>query len=104
MSRPSIRTHERIFSTDEVRVSHLVLAPGEEVPWHLHSEVRDTFYVLRGPITIYTREPDATTVINAGELLQTRERQPHRVVNISDHEVSFVLIQGVGEYDFRPVS
>ena len=85
-------------------MSHLVLAPGEEVHWHLHSEVRDTFYVLRGPITIYTREPDDANVINTGKILQTRERQPHRVVNISDHEVSFVLIQGVGEYDFQPLS
>jgi quercetin dioxygenase-like cupin family protein len=104
LSRPKIRTHEQVFSTDEVRVSHLVLAPGEEVPWHLHSEVRDTFYVLQGPITIYTREPEETTVINTGEILQTRERQPHRVVNISDHEVSFVLIQGAGKYDFQPLS
>jgi quercetin dioxygenase-like cupin family protein len=104
LSRPNIRTQELVFSTDEVRVSHLVLAPGEEVPWHLHSEVCDTFYVLRGPITIYTGEPDATTVINTGEILQTRERQPHRVVNTSDREVSFVLIQGVGEYDFQPLS
>lgn len=84
-------------------MSHLVLAPGEEVPWHLHSQVRDTFYALRGPITIHSREPDSTTVINSGEILQTREQQPHRVVNLSDHEVSFVLIQGMGRYDFQPL-
>jgi quercetin dioxygenase-like cupin family protein len=104
VSRPNIRTHERIFSTDGIQVSHLVLAPGEEVAWHFHSAVCDTYYVLRGPVTIYTREPDGTTVINAGEVFQTQERQPHRVVNISDHEVSFLLIQGVGEYDFQPLS
>src|SRR5262245_21788521 len=101
MTRPKIRTLERVFSSSEVQVSHLVLAPGEEVPWHFRSDVRDTFYVLRSPVTVYTREPDATNVINTGELLQTRERQPHRVFNGSDHEVAFVLIQGVGKFDFQ---
>ena len=101
VARPKIQTLERIFSTEEVRVSHLVLAPGEEVPWHFHSDVRDTFYVMRGPVTVYTREPDSTTVINGGEVLQTRKRQPHRVVNGSDHDVAFVLIQGVGKFDFQ---
>jgi len=79
----------------------LVLAPGEEVPWHFHSEVRDTFYVLRGPVTIYTREPEATHVVDTGEVLQTRPRQPHRVVNLSEYDVAFILIQGVGKFDFR---
>lgn len=101
MARPKIQTLERVFSTDEVQISHLVLAPGEEVPWHFHSDVRDTFYVMCGPVTVYTRKPDSTTVINSGEVLQTRERQPHRVVNGSDHEVAFVLIQGVGKFDFQ---
>ena len=103
MTRPTIRTLERIFSTDEARVSYLVLAPGEEVPWHLHSDVRDTYYVLRGPVTICTREPEATTVVETGAVLQTRARQPHRVVNVSDHDVSFVLIQGIGRFDFQPL-
>jgi quercetin dioxygenase-like cupin family protein len=100
----NVRTVARVFSTDEVQVSHLVLAPGEEVPWHFHSNVRDTFYVLRGPVTIYTLEPEATAVIETGEVLQTRDCQPHRVFNASDHEISFVLIQGVGKFDFRPLT
>jgi quercetin dioxygenase-like cupin family protein len=99
-----IRELKRVFSTDEVQVSYLVLAPEEEVPWHFHSNVCDTFYVLRGPVTISTREPDGTAVISTGETFQTRERQPHRVHNTSDHEVSFVLIQGVGKFDFHPLA
>jgi quercetin dioxygenase-like cupin family protein len=99
----NIRSSDRIFSTEDVQISRLVLAPNEEVPWHLHSDVRDTFYVLRGPITIFTREPESTSIVNTGEIFQTREKQPHRVVNASDHDVSFVLIQGVGNFDFRPL-
>jgi chloramphenicol 3-O phosphotransferase len=95
-----VKVLERLLSTDEVRVSRLVLAPGEEVPWHFHSNLSDTFYVLRGPVTIHTRDPETTAVIERGEIFRTRERQPHRVVNASDGAVSFVLIQGFGDYDF----
>ena len=104
MARLNVRAFESVFSTDEVRVHRMVLAPGEEVPWHFHNHVRDTFYVLRGPVTIFTREPEATTIIDTGDVLQTRDRQPHRVVNASDHEVAVLLVQGVGTYDFQPLS
>jgi quercetin dioxygenase-like cupin family protein len=103
MDRLKIRALEPVFSTDDVQVNHMVLAPGEEVPWHFHNHVRDTFYVLRGPVTIYTREPEATTIVGTGEVLQTRDRQPHRVVNESVHEISIMLIQGVGRFDFQPL-
>lgn len=96
-----VRAFESVFSTDEVQVKHMVLASGEEVPWHFHNHVRDTFYVLRGPVTIFTREPEGTTIIGTGATFQTRDRQPHRVVNASDHEVSVLLIQGVGRFDFQ---
>jgi quercetin dioxygenase-like cupin family protein len=92
---------DTVFSMIDVVVKHLVLAPGQEVPWHFHNEVRDTFYVVRGPVTIYTSDPDAEVVVEAGHTFQTRERQPHRVFNASDHDVAALLIQGVGRYDFH---
>jgi quercetin dioxygenase-like cupin family protein len=103
MAGLKVQAYDAVFSTDEVQVHRMVLAPGEEVPWHFHSHVRDTFYVLRGPVTIFTSEPEVTTIIDAGDTFQTRDRQPHRVVNASDHEVSVLLIQGVGKYDFQPL-
>ena len=101
MAKLKVQAFEAVFSTDEVQVHRMVLAPGEEVPWHFHSHVRDTFYVLRGPVTIFTREPEAATVIDTGDTFQTHDRQPHRVLNASNHEVSVLLIQGVGKYDFQ---
>lgn len=92
---------DTVFSMDDVLVKHLVLAPGQDVPWHFHSHVRDTFYVLRGPVTIFTAEPEAEMIVETGGTFQTRERQPHRVFNASDHEVSALLIQGIGRYDFH---
>ena len=28
---------ETVFSTDEVLVKHMVLAPAQDVPWHFHT-------------------------------------------------------------------
>lgn len=79
----------------------MVLAPGEEVPWHRHGHVLDTFYVLRGPITVFTRDPEGATSVAPGEVFQTGERQPHRVLNPGGGEAEALLIQGVGAYDFQ---
>jgi quercetin dioxygenase-like cupin family protein len=104
VARLKVRAFEPVFSTNGVQVHRMVLAPGEEVPWHFHTHVRDMFYVLRGPVTIFTRAPEVTAIIDTGETLQTRDRQPHRVVNTSDHDVSLLLIQGIGPYDFQPLA
>jgi quercetin dioxygenase-like cupin family protein len=77
------------------------LAPGEEVPWHLHSEVGDTLYVVRGPVTVYSRAPDEVRIGEAGGALHTPAGRVHRVVNESDHDVDTILIQGIGRYDFQ---
>lgn len=101
MAKLKVRALDPVFSTDDVQVHRMVLAPGEEVPWHFHHHVRDTFYVLRGPVTIFTRAPETTTLIDTGATFQTRDCQPHRVLNACDHEVSVLLIQGVGPFDFQ---
>ena len=101
LAKQKLKAFASVFSTDEVQVNHMVLAPGEEVPWHFHSQVQDTLYVIRGPVTILTREPTASTTVDTGETVETPARQPHRVVNASDHDISILLIQGVGTYDFQ---
>lgn len=101
MVERNVKLFERVFTTQGVRITHMVLAPGEEIPWHLHTFVRDTFYVLLGPVTIFTREPDGETNLEAGETLQIRMGQPHRVTNRSARDVAVILLQGIGEYDYQ---
>jgi mannose-6-phosphate isomerase-like protein (cupin superfamily) len=95
---------ELLFSAEDVLLKRLVLAPGQEVPWHLHRHVRDTFYVLRGPVTIFTREPESSLTLESADVFQAGVLQPHRVFNASEHEVSALLIQGMGTYDFHKIS
>ena len=87
-ARQLVKEFDSVFATDDVQVTHMVLAPAQEVPWHLHTEVCDIFYLVRGPVTIYTRVPDETRIGETGDTVQVPAGQAHRVVNESDHDVA----------------
>ena len=39
------------------RINELQISPTQKVPWHYHSNIKDTFYVLEGKIRIFLRDP-----------------------------------------------
>ena len=51
-----------IAETPDLRVQILTLERGEDVPWHRHSVVADTFVCLDGSMVIETSSPDADHV------------------------------------------
>jgi len=38
------------------RISELQIGPRQQVPWHYHNNVQDTFYVLQGRLRLFLRE------------------------------------------------
>ena len=40
------------------RISELQIGPKQQVPWHYHNNVQDTFYVLEGRLRIFVRDPE----------------------------------------------
>ncbi len=84
-------------------ISELQIGPTQEVPWHYHSHVRDTFYVLEGHIRITLRDPDEEVVLAPGQTFIAAVRRPHRVRNAGTTSVTFLVLQGIGPYDFIPV-
>jgi len=82
------------------RIVELTLNSTQKVPWHYHSNIQDTFYVLEGQLRIFLREPKEEVRLAAGETYSVRPRHPHFVTNGGETEATFFLLQGVGEYDF----
>ena len=82
------------------RIAELQLSPSQEVPWHYHSHVRDTFYVLEGKLCIFLRDPEERVLLAPGETYAVRARRPHRVTNAAGGSVTFLVLQGIGEHDF----
>jgi mannose-6-phosphate isomerase-like protein (cupin superfamily) len=82
------------------RIAELTINATQKVPWHCHSHVQDTFYVLEGQIRIYLRDPKEEVLLAQGETYAVRPRRPHLVTNGGETAATFLVLQGIGEYDF----
>ena len=95
---------EFLIQTDTVRVRVMDLQPGEATPWHFHREVTDHMVCLRGVIEVRIQPDAAVLVLSPGQRCTVAVPQVHQVANTSVSETaSYLLIQGVGRYDFNPV-
>ncbi|WP_305042611.1 cupin domain-containing protein [Geoalkalibacter sp.] len=89
-----------ILETPEVRVSEMTLATGEEIPWHLHTEVADTFYCLEGRVLLQTGKDPQGRLYGPGDCHALPAGEPHRLSNAGEVPCRVLLIQGIGRYDF----
>ena len=85
------------------RITELQLSPKQKVPWHTHTNVADTFYVLQGTLRIFLQEPKEEVRLAPGETYRVPPRRPHLVTNGGGVSVNFLVLQGIGEYDFVPL-
>ena len=86
-----------------LRVRLLSLTSGQSVPWHYHNHITDTFICLRGPMRVTTREPEAEHVLQPGDTLAVEPGTQHQVIGLDEGPCKFIVIQGVGEYDYVAV-
>jgi len=84
----------------DVLVREYVLGPGEFTAWHHHTQVTDHYYGLEGVVRIETRAPAGRHELNPGESATVIPPTAHHVSNSSGRPCRFLLIQGVGQYDF----
>jgi quercetin dioxygenase-like cupin family protein len=94
---------EVILETENVRVRILVLEGGQATAWHFHTEVTDKMLCLEGSIAVEYQEPEERVELGHGERCEVVVEQVHRVVNLTDETAKYLLVQGVGRYDFNIV-
>jgi len=97
---------ERYGERPGFKITELCLASDQEVPWHLHHAVRDTFYVISGGIRIELDAPSQLVELVPTETFSVPAGRPHRVTPVGSEPATFLVIgdaQGAGEYDFVPV-
>ena len=90
--------HRCLIDDQEV----LTIGPGQCVPWHRHTAIEDTFFCLEGPMVVETREPDANVLLQSGQRASVPRGQVHRVAGVENAGCKFVIVQGVGKYDYLP--
>ncbi len=74
------------------------------MPWHYHSNIQDTFYVLQGRIRIFLRDPREDVRLGPGQTYAVAPRRPHLVTNDGEVSATFLVLQGLGEYDYVPLT
>jgi len=85
------------------RINELQISPSQKVPWHYHTNTQDTFYVLEGRLRLFLREPKEEVRLRPGETYTVRPGRPHLVTNGGDSSATFLVLQGIGEYDYVPL-
>jgi quercetin dioxygenase-like cupin family protein len=85
------------------RITEMQLDPAQEVPWHYHTHVQDTIYVVSGTIRIELHDPIEEVRLTPGKTFAIARRRPHRVTNIGDASANFFVLQDGGEFDFAPI-
>ncbi len=85
------------------RITELQISKTQKVPWHYHSHIQDTFYVLAGSLRIFLQDPKEEVRLAAGQTYAVPPRRPHLVTNGGDTSATFLVLQGLGEYDFVPL-
>jgi mannose-6-phosphate isomerase-like protein (cupin superfamily) len=86
------------------RIAELQISPTQQVPWHYHNNVHDTFYVIEGAIRIFMQDPKESVELNRGQTYAVPPKRPHLVTNAGETSATFLVLQGIGEYDFVPMT
>ena len=58
------------------RITELQISPVQKVPWHLHTNVQDTFYVIDGRLRLFLREPKEEVRLEPGETYSVQPGRP----------------------------
>lgn len=95
---------ETIINTQDVRVRIIELGPEEVAAWHYHSEVTDNMFCLSGKMSVRLRNPSEEIRLLPGGRCVVARGRVHRVANTNPERATYLLVQGVGKYDFNTVA
>jgi quercetin dioxygenase-like cupin family protein len=98
-----VERRARHAERDGFRITELQISPTQQIPWHCHTKIQDTFYVLVGAVRLFLRDPKEEIRLAPGETYTVRAGRPHLVTNAGTSSATFLVLQGIGEYDYVPL-
>ena len=97
----TVKRVEPVVKGSDVQARIFTLAPGEKIPWHYHRQSTDHYFVLEGTLTVTTREfGEETRTVGIGGAHSVAPGTAHLIVNEGPSDCRFLLLQGVGAYDW----
>ena len=58
------------------RITELQIGTSQRVPWHYHSNIQDTFYVIAGRVRLFLRDPNEEVLIEPGQTYSVPPGRP----------------------------
>jgi quercetin dioxygenase-like cupin family protein len=101
MSDYQVKNGEPVAVGSDIQVRLFTVQQGDVISWHYHSKSTDHYFILSEKLTIETRNPDRRHDRSAGERYKILPNIAHRISNEARSECQFLLVQGVGQYDWR---
>ena len=95
---------EVLLKTQNARVRIIELGPREVAFWHYHNEVTDNMFCLSGKTSVRLKDPDEETFLLPGQRCTVAQGRIRQVVNAGENSATYLLVQGVGHYDFNVVT
>ena len=93
-----------IIKTKDVSVRIIEIRSHEVAARHYHTEITDNMFCLTGNITVRLREPNEELVLSPGQRCEVMKGRVHQVANAGADIARYLLVQGVGNYDFNVVN
>jgi quercetin dioxygenase-like cupin family protein len=103
MSNYRVKSIDPVLIGSDVQARLFTLAPGDTIPWHYHNESTDHYFVLEGTLTVLTHAPKEASTIGVGSGHKIAPGMAHLITNRSNTDCRFLLLQGVGKYDWVKV-
>jgi len=95
---------EIIAKTEGLQVRIMILASREIAAWHYHTQVTDDIFCLSGKIIVRMQEPDEEIHLSPGERVRVKSGRIHQLENLEETKSTYLLVQGIGKYDFNVVA
>ena len=96
-----MKKEEIIIQTEDVKIRVIELQSGESGPFHFHTEITDNMFGISGEIIVSMKKPIEKIILKPGVHCKIEPGRVHRVSNNLKSETSkYLLVQGVGTYDF----
>ncbi len=100
-----VSSRKWVAKGSDVFVKEFTLAEQQEVPWHSHTNVFDIFYCIEGQMRIEridmaTKERLPDIELGLGDGGKVEVGTAHRPFNPGPGICRFLIIQGIGAYDY----
>lgn len=104
----SVSSRRLVAEGSDMFAKEFSLGPNEGIPWHSHTQVFDLFYCLEGRLEVDSMELPGRQLrpritLAAGDSARIEAGTAHHPFNSGTGPCRFLLIQGIGQYDFLPL-